>query len=287
MRIELHIDKNIEQNAAEYFDSSKKAKKKLKGAKKALLDAKKRLSEIMKKESHEKEIAAQRENEKRRKKEWYEKFHWFISSDGFLVIGGRDASSNEVVVKKHLDKIDLVFHTTAPGSPFFIIKNPDSVKIPQQTREEAAIATVTFSKAWSLNIKSAEVFEVLPEQISKEAESGEYVQKGAFMIRGKRKIYNPIVNLGVGLLREENNKNGVEKIIMSGPESAVTKNCDKFIFLRQGDTKKGAIAKILMKEFGMRTNDDILSALPSGNFSIKPSKDTNMKRRKNNGKKKR
>lgn len=288
MKIELHIDKNIEQNASVYFDSSKKAKKKLEGAKKALLAAKKRLEDIMKKESREKEIAFQKENEKQRKKEWYEKFHWFISSDGFLVIGGKDATSNEVVIKKHMEKTDVVFHTTAPGSPFFIIKNPDGKDIPQETRDETAIATVTFSKAWSLNMKSAEVFEASPNQISKEAESGEYVQKGAFMIRGKRKLYNPIINLGIGLLNLSNQDSSPDKIIMSGPESAVRKNCDKFVFLKQGDTKKGAIVKILMKEFSMRTNDDILSVLPSGNFSLKRENSGNKtSRRKNNGKKKR
>jgi len=47
-------------------------------------------------------------------KEWYEKFRWFISSDDFLILGGRDATSNEIVIKKHTEKNDLVFHR-----PFF------------------------------------------------------------------------------------------------------------------------------------------------------------------------
>ena len=56
------------------------------------------------------------------KREWYEKFRWFISSEGFLVIGGRDATSNEIVIKKHADKNDLVFHTDIKGSPFHLSK---------------------------------------------------------------------------------------------------------------------------------------------------------------------
>ncbi len=31
---------------------------------------------------------------------WYEKLRWFVTSDNVLVIGGRDAGTNEAVVKK-------------------------------------------------------------------------------------------------------------------------------------------------------------------------------------------
>ena len=32
----------------------------------------------------------------------FEKFYWFISSENYLVIGGRDQQQNELVVKKYL-----------------------------------------------------------------------------------------------------------------------------------------------------------------------------------------
>ena len=31
----------------------------------------------------------------------FEKFFWFISSENFLVIGGRDQQQNEIIVKRH------------------------------------------------------------------------------------------------------------------------------------------------------------------------------------------
>ena len=34
--------------------------------------------------------------ERVRKPYWFEKFHWFVSSDGYLVLAGRDAQQNEV-----------------------------------------------------------------------------------------------------------------------------------------------------------------------------------------------
>lgn len=35
-----------------------------------------------------------------RKALWFEKFHWFISSENYLVIAGKDAQQNEMLVKR-------------------------------------------------------------------------------------------------------------------------------------------------------------------------------------------
>ncbi|PIN80805.1 hypothetical protein COV13_02980 [Candidatus Woesearchaeota archaeon CG10_big_fil_rev_8_21_14_0_10_32_9] len=267
MKIELFIDKSLEENAQEYYERAKKAKKKLTGAKQALEETRKKANLELKK----KEASALKSKlvtlEKSRKKEWYEKFRWFLSSDNFLVIGGRDASTNEIVVKKHMDQDDLVYHTDAPGSPFVIIKNPDKKEIPKETKEEAACFAATFSKAWDLGIKRVEVFEVDPEQVSKQAKSGEYISKGAFMVQGKRTHYTPVLSLAVGYFNEPSSP-GL-KVIMSGPESAVKKKCEKSISLTQGDLKKGDVAKLLMKKFDLASNESILSCLPSGKFSVK------------------
>ena len=54
---------------------------------------------------------------KKSSKKWYEKFRWFKTSDGFLVIAGRDTSQNEAIVRKHLSPNDIFLHTVAPGGP--------------------------------------------------------------------------------------------------------------------------------------------------------------------------
>lgn len=267
MRIELFLDKSLEENAQVYYERAKKAKKKLDGAKKAVEETRKKAELDQKKKDANALKRKQASLEKSRKKEWYEKFRWFFSSDDFLVIGGRDASSNEVVVKKHMDQGDVVFHTEAPGSPFVIIKNPDNLEVPDITKEEAACFAATFSKAWDLGIKRVEVFEVSPEQVSKQAKAGEYISKGAFMVHGKRKHHNPVLSLAVGYFFDSDSE-GL-KIIMSGPESAVKSKCKEFVVLTQGDMKKGDVAKTLMKKFGIASNESILSALPSGRFSLK------------------
>lgn len=43
-----------------------------------------------------------------RKPHWFEKFIWFISSENFLIVCGRDAQQNELLVKRHMDKGDVV-----------------------------------------------------------------------------------------------------------------------------------------------------------------------------------
>lgn len=42
-----------------------------------------------------------------RKVHWFEKFNWFISSENYLVISGRDAQQNELIVKRYMSKGDL------------------------------------------------------------------------------------------------------------------------------------------------------------------------------------
>ena len=78
-----------------------------------------------------------------RNKEWYERYRWFITSDGLLAIGGRDASSNSAIIRKHLEEQDLVFHAEIHGSPFFILKNSHSLDNIDRSLLEVGQATVS------------------------------------------------------------------------------------------------------------------------------------------------
>lgn len=37
-----------------------------------------------------------------RKPYWFERFHWFVSSENYLVLSGRDAQQNELLVKRYM-----------------------------------------------------------------------------------------------------------------------------------------------------------------------------------------
>lgn len=261
VRLVLDLKKSIEENASDYFEKAKKMKKKIKGAEEALQQSIRKLKGL---EAKKEKLAEEEKDNKvpERKKEWYEKFRWFKSSDGFLVIGGRDATSNEIVIKKHTDADDLVLHTDMAGSPFFVIKS-DSKKIPDSTIEEAADATCTFSKVWKLGLQSTDVFYVNPDQVSKKTRAGEYMGKGAFMIYGKTNYMDNKINLAIGVTKD--------KAIMSGPLEAIKKHCEKYIILKQGNEKVSSIAKKINYKLDKNLElDDIIRALPTGNFKIQP-----------------
>ncbi len=261
MIIELDINKNIDQNAAVYYDAAKKSKKKLLATQEAI--SKMRLElEKAKKDHAEEEIKLNLKKETA-KKEWFEKFRWFVSSEGFLCLGGRDATTNEIVIKKHLNPQDIVFHTEMAGSPFFVIGTDG--KVPSEaTIKETAIATASFSKAWKLGISHAEVFHVNPEQVTKTAPSGEYVPKGAFMIYGKKTKMNAELKLALGI--DNNGK------VMCGPIAAIEKNCAVHVKIAQGNNKASDLAKSILKKFGTNAKgisiDDIIRVLPSGGCKI-------------------
>jgi len=261
-RLVLDLKKSIEENASDYFEKAKKIKKKIKGAEQALQQSQNKLKDL---EAKKEKLDAEEEQIKKlpeRKKEWYEKFRWFFSSDGFLIIGGRDATSNEIVIKKHTDKNDLVLHTDMIGSPFFVIKAKNK-KIPESTIKEAADATITFSRAFKLGIATTPTFVAKPEQLTKEAKPGEYVPKGGFITKGKLEYIDNKINLAIGLTKN--------RAIMSGPLEAIKKNCEKYLILKQGDEKVSSIAKKINYKLGKNLELDEIMVYQFGKLLIKNS----------------
>lgn len=59
---------------------------------------------------------------KTRKPFWFEKFHWFISSDNYLVLAGRDAAQNENLIKRYFRRHDIYVHADVHGASSVIVK---------------------------------------------------------------------------------------------------------------------------------------------------------------------
>lgn len=262
MDIEIDLNKSVDENAGVYFDLAKKNKKKLEGAKAALKETQEKLEHLQKQDHLFQEEETKKREKKQRKKEWYQKFHWFISSEGFLCIGGKDATSNEVVVKKHLEKEDLVLHTDIAGSPFFIIKNGQQAG--EKTIEEAAQAVAAYSRAWKLGHVAVDVFYVKPEQVSKEARAGESLAKGSFMIYGRTSYLHPTVEYAIGVI-----DNAGEPEIIGGPISAIESKTKNYLVVVPGREKKSALAKKIKAKLKGGELDDIIKFLPAGGADIK------------------
>lgn len=268
MEIEFNLTKSVDENAGHYFDLAKRAKKKLEGAKSALEESGLELAKLQKAGDKFLLEEEKKQKKKERQREWYEKFHWFISSEGFLCIGGKDATSNEIIIKKHLEPDDLVLHTEMAGSPFFIIKNGKEAG--ENTIKEAAQAVAVYSRAWKLGHSTADVFYVNPDQVSKEARAGEYIGKGSFMIYGKTSYLHPSLEYAIGLVKNELVKTElVGDEIIGGPAAAVEKKTKNYVIVVPGREKKSALAKKIKTKLKGGDLDDIIKFLPSGGAEIK------------------
>lgn len=243
--VELDTRLSVMQNSQVYYEKAKKLSSKSKGAIEAIEETKK-ISE------EEKPFLKPQEKLLRQKQRWYEKFRWFISSDGFLVIGGRDAESNEEIVKKYLEKRDIFFHTHVSGSPAVVIKT-EGKEIPETTLLEAAQFTVSYSGIWKSCQASGDAYWVTPEQVSKTPEHGEYVPKGAFVIRGKRNYYKDVMLGGaLGLVLNE------EKRLIGGPVSAVKSKAQFVIEIEPGEFNQNDLSKKIYRMLNEKFEDKAL-----------------------------
>ena len=255
----------IPENAENYYEKAKKAKRKTKGALIAIENTKKQLEDIKAKKDDAMERVTVPKKRVKKNLKWYEKLRWFVSSDGTLVVGGRDANSNENVVKKYLDPNDIYLHADIHGASSTAIKL-NGGKLNDNLLKESGEFAASFSSAWSLGFTSQDVFWVHPDQVSKTPESGEFLPKGSFVIRGHRNfIRGARVKLAIGIVDYEG------KRIMAGPIEALEAHCENYVVIKPGFTKKEAIAKKIIhkiNEDDLLTLDDIIRVLPSGKCDI-------------------
>lgn len=190
------------------------------------------------------------------RREWYEKYRWFFTSTGRLVIGGKSAEQNEDVVKNRIGRNDLVMHTKGAGSPFAIIKVNGAGKINENDIHEAAIFTASFSRAWKQGKSKTEIHIFKPEQIAKEKNR----KQGTFAVLGK--IQKAKAELKLALTMQKGKLRAVP----------LTAAQDMLCTIKPGKTNKEKTAEIIaknLKEEGLKfTIQEILNSLPTGKFTI-------------------
>ncbi|MEM3329636.1 MAG: ribosome rescue protein RqcH [Saccharolobus sp.] len=271
--IEVELDTTIPvtKNATIFFDKAKEYKRKLARALESLQELKRKLEES------EKQELEKRDEIKilLRKKEWYEKYRWSISRNGFLIIAGKDASQNESIMRKIMEDSDIFLHADIQGAPATILKiNQNNQK--EEDIFDAAVIAACYSKAWKLGLGSVDVFWVYGNQVSKSPPSGEYLAKGSFMIYGKKNfIKNVKLELSLGLVIND------EKIsIIVGSEEAVKTKTQYYVVLVPGDDEKEKLADKIIKVFSkQRPNikglnilkNDIIDKIPAKGKILKTS----------------
>ena len=285
-QVTLNLDESVHQNAQRYFEAGRKQKDKSSGAIQALEDTKLELARAKKKQA-KREASGQIAKVKRAKRLWFENHKWTMLPTGHLMVGGRDAKGNDSIVKKHLSLGDRYLHADMHGAPSCSLRNNQGfvkdiqppahigedmpafrlvdkieAELDEEVTELAATMALAWSRAWNGGGAHGTVFWVKPGQVSKSAETGEFVGKGAFVIRGQRTWYKDIdLRLGLGLVAI----NGIP-LLMASTVEHITEICNRYIVVTPGREKKESIANKIYKSTGLAV-DDILPILP-GNCEI-------------------
>ena len=274
MKIKLFLNKDVNINADYYFKKAKKLKAKLPGVEKAIERTKEEIDNFEEKKNNH--IENKRKEEKLKhhiKKEWYEKFRWTRTQNEFLFVLGKDAGSNEVIVKKYLSENDLIFHTEAPGSPFGILKNGRN-NASKEEIEECAQFLGCFSQQWQRGFGTADVFWVYPEQVSKKAQSGEYIAKGAFMVYGEKNILKNVpLRICLGVVKrniESEDENITYEELFSGTETSCKKYCNsRYIKIEPGKETYKSLTKEIKKRLKISTIEDLPKYIPNNSKILK------------------
>jgi len=258
MDVPLNYREGPDANASILYQKGKDIGEKSKRAETALketeLQRDRRLKGLAKKE-------AERSDAKPTKQFWFERYKWFVTSSGKMVMGGRDAKSNDQLVKKHLKEIDVYVHADVHGAPSIIIK--DGQTADEEDLREAATFALAQSKAWTSCFPEGAAYWVKPDQVSKTPQPGEFVPRGAFIVRGKRNyLYHLPVELAVGEVEHE----GARKI-MCGPTSMMRKRSNRYVVIRPSKEKRGKQVSNLAREFQV-PEEELARVLPPGNFDV-------------------
>ncbi|ELZ46671.1 Fibronectin-binding A domain protein [Halorubrum distributum JCM 9100] len=279
--VELDASEGVEVNADRLYREAKRVEGKKEGAKEAIESTREELEAVKerKREWEEQQAADdgsggdggdnEEEDEEyetdwlarssipiRSPDDWFERFRWFHTSTGYLVIGGRNADQNEELVKKYMSKHDRFFHTQAHGGPVTLLKaagpseSADPVDFSEETLREAAQFAVSYSSDWKDGRGAGDAYMVEPDQVSKTPESGEYIEKGSFVIRGDRTYFEDVAcRIAVGVQCEP-----VTRAI-GGPPSAIVDRAAAHVTFEPGMYAQNDAAMMAYRNLKERFND--------------------------------
>ncbi len=274
--IDLDPTEGVEKNANRLYNEAKRIEEKKAGAETAIENTREELAELKERreawedrdeETTENDGGTDGEDEAvnwlaresipvRETEEWYERFRWFHTTNGYLVIGGRNADDNEALVKKYLERGDRFFHAQASGAPVTILKAAgpsepaQEIDFPGSTLEQAARFAISYSSVWKAGRYAGDAYMVSPDQVSKTPESGEYIEKGSFVIRGDRTYFeDTAVGCVVGIQCEPRTQ------VIGGPPEAITEHAETTIEVEPGEFAQADAAKRIYREFRERFSD--------------------------------
>jgi len=188
---------------------------------------------------------------KKRKRYWFEKFHYTITRNGFLAVGGRDAGQNEALVRRYLEEGDIFMHADIHGAPAVVVKTGGRTP-PEEDLQDAAVIAAAYSKAWKAGLGSVRVYWVPASQVSLSPPTGEYLARGGVMVYGRKNYLPPVkIRLWLGIALDQE---GVPRIL-PGSETVVSKHSIAYASLIPGDDSRIEAARRLREELARVAGD--------------------------------
>ncbi len=267
-KVSLLLEESPRNTAQRLFEEAKRVQAKLNGAVSAIAEAETKLGAFAAAPVSTRPRPTRVAAESRAKRShWFERYRWFISSEGAVVVGGRDAGSNDQMVKRHLKEGDVYVHADLHGAASVIVKHPPPGGPPltETTYREAGQWAVAFSKAWRAGLASVSAFWVTHDQVSKAAMSGEFVARGAWVIHGTKHALKDLPNeLALGTIDYEG-----ESLWTTAPPEALRRRGTIRSLLTPGpERERSEREEELVRELGI-PRPLLQSLLPAGGISVR------------------
>ncbi|MDR2708219.1 MAG: NFACT family protein [Nitrososphaerota archaeon] len=255
----LNLRLSIFDNANEFYERGKRAKQKSAGTIIALEESKRKLVKIERELAEAEHIRSLKPAEmiealakrKVEAKEWYEKFRYFTTSEGFLVVAGKDVVTNDILIKKYTLQEDIVFHAEITGSPFVVIK-AEGKTITEKALKEAGEYAAAFCRAWRENVGSVDVYWVKVDQLSTSGPSGESIPHGSFFVVGKRNwLRNTPLKTAIGVIANEETA-----YFIGGSIDTVRAKAKSYVVIVPGDYQGKDLLKMVLKTLMLKLSKE-------------------------------
>ncbi len=255
MKITLDPRKTLIENTVFYREEAKKCRAKALGAERALQETQKQV------EKQQLLIPIQK-----RKREWFELFHFFHTSENTLVVGGKNAKQNDLLFSKHAGKGEWFMHAEIRGAPAVIVKN---LNASEEELQQAAQFAASYSSAWKRGFGSIDVYAVKVEQVSKHFQGG-FLDQGAFAISGQRKWFKDTL-LGLYICLNAETFKPFVRINADGLR-------DLCVFISPGGESKESVSKSIKARFAktlfergkkVKLDEEEIAKLLPGNCAVR------------------
>ncbi len=270
VEVPLDLRGSVNDNAQNWFQRAKRSKERAAAAAAHLEQTRAAVRTAQAQHSRRQGVARFRATLRAppRSVRWFEHYHWCLSSTGLVIVGGKDAASNDKVVKRYLGQPDRYCHAEVHGAPSVVVKAVDADgatvgSIDEESLREGAHLSVLYSRCWNAKLADGTGYWVLPDQVSKSPQSGEALARGAFVVRGKRNyVHHLPLRLAIGWIRL-----GKEWRLMAGPPRAVQSHCGRWGLLAPGGATKAVLANDLSRKL-LVPQEWLARLLPQGDSHL-------------------